>query len=465
MNDQPDELPQVAQAPAAPLSPSELDAKIAADRRLAQAFTSLGIEASMAPTPSPWVRITSSRFQPLLLPALIIVPALFILSTILVSVNHHNSKKALLASQNQKTADEKSIAGAASNLSTDGSSGGSAGDQNGDGDGSDSDTSNDVTADGGTNGDSGSSEDIASASDPGDLGDGTEISSDGTITEISDPGTVSGGSTGGTVTPPVTNPTAKVTKVLVFVEENHSLAQMKSGMPYAFALAKKYGYASNYVATTHPSLPNYIAIASGTTSGIQDDSGPSSHKLTGSSVFGKAIAAGKTAKLYADGMQSNCALANGGTKYAVKHNPWAYFVNERTSCNKYDVSMAKFRTDAGAGSFPVVGMVIPNLCNDAHDCSLATADNWFKSQMAAVFAGPDWKAGRLVVVLTADEDDRNSGNKVLTVVIHPSQKAKVVSSGLTHYSLSLLYSQVSRTTPLGNAAHAPSMVSAFRLPL
>src|SRR4051794_26142252 len=37
-----------------------------------------------------------------------------------------------------------------------------------------------------------------------------------------------------------------VTKLLVFVEENHSLAQMKSGMPYTFGLAQTYGYATNY---------------------------------------------------------------------------------------------------------------------------------------------------------------------------------------------------------------------------
>src|SRR3954469_22879393 len=67
-------------------------------------------------------------------------------------------------------------------------------------------------------------------------------------------------------TSPVSAPAAVVsapvvTKVLAFVEENHSLAQMQAGMPYTFALAKQYGYASNYAAITHPSLPNYLAIA------------------------------------------------------------------------------------------------------------------------------------------------------------------------------------------------------------
>ena len=107
--------------------------------------------------------------------------------------------------------------------------------------------------------------------------------------------------TASTTASPVT-----VTKVLVFVEENHSLSQMKSGMTYAFGLAKKFGYATKYTAITHPSLPNYIAIARGQTYGIKDNKSPSSHQVRGKSVFGQAIAAHKTAATYADGMPSNC---------------------------------------------------------------------------------------------------------------------------------------------------------------
>ena len=54
-----------------------------------------------------------------------------------------------------------------------------------------------------------------------------------------------------------------VTKLLVFVEENHSLDQMRAGMPYIAGLAEQYGHATDYRATRHPSLPNYLAIAGG----------------------------------------------------------------------------------------------------------------------------------------------------------------------------------------------------------
>jgi acid phosphatase len=256
-----------------------------------------------------------------------------------------------------------------------------------------------------------------------------------------------------------------VTKLLVFIEENHSLDQMRIEMPYTFALAEEFGHATNYTAITHPSLPNYLAIATGKTHGITDDKDPAAHPIRGRSVFGQAVARDKTAALYADGMPTNCALQNGGNDYAVRHNPWAYIVNERVGCEKYDVRVRRLRRDIEEGRLPNVGMVIPNTCHDAHDCSLAQADVWFKNQMTRIFRGADWRSGRLAVVLTADEDDRSQGNKVLTVVVHPSQRGTIVTEPLNHFSLAKLYSDVIHAPDLGKAATAPSMSAAFGLPI
>ena len=257
-----------------------------------------------------------------------------------------------------------------------------------------------------------------------------------------------------------------VRKVLVVVEENHSLDQMSAGMPYTFGLAKRFGYATHYTAIRHPSLPNYIAIAGGGTFGIADDGPPGDHPIHAPSVFGRAIASGHTAALYADGMPRRCDVDNGGARYAVKHNPWAYFVDERAACRRNDLPAARLAAAIRSGHLPDVGMVIPNLCNDAHDCDLSDADAWFRDVMQRVFAGPDRRSGRLAGVLTADEDEHdNQGNTVLTAVLHRSQQAHVVDTPLTHYSLSGLLSAVTGTEPLGEARTAPSMAEAFGLPL
>lgn len=260
---------------------------------------------------------------------------------------------------------------------------------------------------------------------------------------------------------------SRVTKVLVFVEENHSYREMKAQMPYTFKLAEKYGYASHYRATRHPSLPNYLAMAGGSTFGVTDDLPPAQHPILDPSVFGKAIAAGRTAKVYAESMVSSCAAKNVGM-YAVRHNPWTYFVSsaEHRKCLAYDVPETAVALDISKGALPNVGMVVPNVCHDAHNCSLATADAWFKSRMALVLEGPDFAAGRLAVILTADEDDHTQANTILTVVVHPSLAGvgKVVSTPLNQYSLTRFLQDVSHSTPyLNHAAGAPDLATAFDL--
>lgn len=192
------------------------------------------------------------------------------------------------------------------------------------------------------------------------------------------------------------------------------------------------------------------------------------HPVNASSVFGKAIAAGGTAKTYAEGMPSNSSAKNAGL-YAVRHNPWTYFTptaSEHQQCLAYDVPGTALAVDISTGTLPTVGMVIPNVCNDAHNCSLGTADAWFKSRMARVLAGRDFAAGRLAVILTADEDDRTQANTVLTEVVHlsPDGVGKVVSTPLNQYSMTRFLQDVSHSAPyLSQAATAPDLATAFGL--
>jgi acid phosphatase len=257
--------------------------------------------------------------------------------------------------------------------------------------------------------------------------------------------------------------TATVDKVLVFVVENHSLDQMRTQMPYTFSLAERYGYTTSYHALTHPSLGNYLAIAGGSTFGIADDRNPVAHQLKGPSVFSQALAKGETAGVYAEGMPSPCLQKNGGDKYVVRHNPWTYFVDDRAACSEYDVPATSLSGDIAAGRLPNVGMVIPDLCDDAHSCPLATADQWLHTIVDDVLTGPDWRSGRLAVVITADEDDRHQDNLVLTSALHPSLKHVVVTAPLTHLSLSRFLSEVVHQPPLRDAAGAPSLGEAFGL--
>jgi acid phosphatase len=258
-------------------------------------------------------------------------------------------------------------------------------------------------------------------------------------------------------------------KVMVIIEENHSRSEAMSGMPHLAAWASQFGQATNYSAITHPSLPNYLAIGGGDTFGITDDNPPSSHPISGPSVFGQTLSAGATAKTYAESMPSNCDLTSSGN-YAVKHNEWAYFndVAERTACNSYDVPMGttssgNLLNDLDAGRLPVTGQMTPNLCDDAHDCSLATADTWLSGWVAKLMAGPDYTAGDLTIVITFDEDDSSAANNVAFVVIDPRLHGKTVTSAANHYSLTRWLDSNAGALPLNKAATAADLKSAFGL--
>ena len=80
--------------------------------------------------------------------------------------------------------------------------------------------------------------------------------------------------------------------IAVIVMENKEYGTVigSSDAPYLNRLARRKVLLTKEYAVTHPSLPNYISMASGQTYGIRDDKNPSAHRLRGHSVFGQALA-------------------------------------------------------------------------------------------------------------------------------------------------------------------------------
>jgi hypothetical protein len=251
--------------------------------------------------------------------------------------------------------------------------------------------------------------------------------------------------------------------VLTIVEENHGAADALRSMPFLAGLADSYGRATAYTGLAHPSLPNYLGLAGGSTFGIRDDAGPSDHPLRGPSVFDLA----PRARTYAEGMKSSCQVQSTG-RYAVRHNPWVYFADSRARCRADDVpagtlGAGALHDDIAHGTLPTVGLLVPDLCNDAHDCSLATADRWLRGWVVEVQAGPDWRAGRLAVVVTFDEDEDGGSGPLLTVVVWPGLHRVLVTSPLSHLSWSRWMTDLVGASPLRQAMRAASLGRAFGL--
>jgi phospholipase C len=146
--------------------------------------------------------------------------------------------------------------------------------------------------------------------------------------------------------------------------------------PYENKLARSCGLATNYRGITHPSLPNYLAATGGSTFGVTDDAGPAAHPISNGSIFGQLATAGLSWRSYQESMAATCALSPSGT-YAVKHNPAAYYTRIRTACAVDDLPLAgHLESDIAAGSLPSFAFIVPNLCNDTHDCAVRTGDAW-----------------------------------------------------------------------------------------
>ena len=299
------------------------------------------------------------------------------------------------------------------------------------------------------------------------LTNGTSYSYRVTTLDNSTPSNESAPSTTASATPQATaaspcgttsTPPSTYDHVVWVVMENHSYSEVvgNASAPYESQLAGQCGSASRMFAETHPSLPNYIAMTSGSPQGITDDNAPASHPLNVPSIF--SLTSGGWRSLE-ESMPSNCLLTNSG-QYAVRHNPAAYYTNIRTECGSLDIPLGTTPDLSARFTF-----VTPNLCNDTHDCSVQTGDTWLKGFLPKVFSSAQYHGGRTAVFLTWDEDDSSMSNQIPAIVVAPSVPAGVApTTAFNHYSMLRSTEEMLGLSPLlGAAATATSMRSAFNL--
>jgi phosphatidylinositol-3-phosphatase len=212
-----------------------------------------------------------------------------------------------------------------------------------------------------------------------------------------------------------------------------------SAAPYINSLAKQYGLATNYTAVSHPSLPNYLALWSGSTQGVHDDD---VHNFSSGPTLADQIAAsGRSWHVAAENVPLGCftgGSASGGEDgsgdYARKHEPaisWTSVSSSPSRCNNI-TDFTHF--GAGVGNF---WFIAPNLCHDMHDCSVAVGDQWLKGFLPSILGSAAYQSNGLIL-LTFDEgsSDIGGGGKVATIVISPKAKAAFTSAhSHTHYSL------------------------------
>jgi len=212
--------------------------------------------------------------------------------------------------------------------------------------------------------------------------------------------------------------------------------------PYLNNLTNIYGLGTQYYATSHPSLPNYLALTAGSTFGITSDC--TTCFVNSTNLADQIESSGRSWKAYMESMPSPCFVGDSG-QYAQKHDPWIYYNDIRTNtarCAAHVVPFTQFGTDMASGSVPNFVWITPNMCNDMHDCSVNTGDAWLSQQVPTILNSSAYK-NNVALFIVWDEGTTNAGcctdaagGRVAMLVISPLGKPGLKSSvPETHYSL------------------------------
>lgn len=227
-------------------------------------------------------------------------------------------------------------------------------------------------------------------------------------------------------------------------------------------LAREYTLLTQYYAVTHPSLPNYIALMGGDTFGI--DANCSDCFIDAPSLPDLIEASDRTWKTYQEDMPEPCYLGDTHL-YVQKHNPFIYFDPIRLDaarCERSVVPLTQLQTDLETNSLPNFIFITPNLCNDAHDCSLDVADAWLTELLGRLVPALDARTQAYLIVMLFEEGQGNhsccglpleAGGRVPVVFYSPLVKNGFEDpTPYTHYSLLKTISTAWRLPLLGYAA-------------
>jgi hypothetical protein len=230
-----------------------------------------------------------------------------------------------------------------------------------------------------------------------------------------------------------------------------------SSSPYVTALGRRYGVATQSYAIRHPSLPNYLALTSGSTHGITSDC--TDCHVNAPNVVSQLEAAHVSWKAYMEDLPGPCSQVAGSSGYAKKHDPFMYYddvARNPRRCRKV-VPFDQLASDLRRGSLPTYAFISPNLCHDTHDCDVATGDRFLAGLVPRLLheLGPHG-----LLVLTWDEGTTDAGcctdahgGRIATIVAGPDVRRGARSRRpVDQYGVLRSTERALGLSPLGGAA-------------
>ena len=260
-----------------------------------------------------------------------------------------------------------------------------------------------------------------------------------------------------------------ISHIFIIMMENRTYSSIvgNPSAPYLNSLIAHSALATNYFGVTHPSLPNYLALTSGSTDSTTTDCNPPGAGciVNVANIADSIQSSNRTWKAYAEGMPSPCYMLNNlSTNFATKHVPFLYYhdiVSNSQRCNSHVVPYTQLAIDLkSAQTTPNFAFITPNLCNDMHDCSTSVGDSWLSANVPVILNSPAFTSSPSLLVITWDEGDA-ADNHIATIFAGSAAKSGYRSSTtFNHYSLLHTIEYVWGLKPLTtNDQNAPLMTS------
>jgi phospholipase C len=244
--------------------------------------------------------------------------------------------------------------------------------------------------------------------------------------------------------------------VVVMVEENRQWVDVGGvgfgSMPYLHSLATQCTTFADWTETntSQSSLTQYIGMTSGVDNpATVDDCSPSTTcRSTDDNIFRQVRVAGGTARTFVEGATTGCSAAGN----AAKHIPALYYYGgtDHDSCS----TEVRPLGELDANHLPTFSMIIPNLCNDGHDCGNATVDSWAAVTLGSLLAGADYRAGKTAIFVLYDED-----HPVPNLVLAPTAHAGTLSTAGAGHAAALRTWEQMLGLPVMQQGQLPSAIS------
>jgi hypothetical protein len=250
--------------------------------------------------------------------------------------------------------------------------------------------------------------------------------------------------------------------VVVIVFENKARGSVlgNGAAPTFNSLASRYAVLAGYRGLTHPSLPNYLALVSGSTQGITTDC--TSCTTGGRSLADTLEAKRRTWKAYAEGLPRAGWTGAASGRYVKRHVPFLYFrrVLAEPARLRSVVPLSALSRDLAAKRLPDFALVMPDMCHDMHDCSVSTGDAWLARFLPPLLRSRQLVNSALFVIF--DESD-SADPRVAALALGPLVRpGSVFAPAMSHYGLLRTIEDAWGLPRLGRSGHVAPVTSIWR---